>query len=72
MLLSENLSDNAKATVLTALHNFCWKNEDNKLDLVERHLTHTEEELLRLQRKGASLRSRRCAAALLTMLMAHS
>jgi hypothetical protein len=72
MLLSENLSDNAKATVLTALHNFCWKNEDNKLDLVERHLTHIEEELLRLQSKGASLRSRRCAAALLTMLMAHS
>lgn len=72
LLLSSVLGDDAKATVIVALHNFCWKCSANKVDLVEHFLGAIEEELLRLREYGATKRARMCSAALLTMLMVHS
>ena len=72
LLLCENIDDDAKATVLTAMHNFCWNNQSNKIDLADSFLGPMEHELIRLRDHGGTTRARRVASALMTMLMIHT
>ena len=72
MLLSEELDDEAKGTVIITMHNLCWNNQGNKVDLADAFLGPIEHELMRIQEYGSSIRARQAASALLTMLLIHS
>ena len=54
LLLSEDIDD--EATVLTAMHNFYWNNQSNKIDLADSFLGPMEHELIRLRDHGGTTR----------------